>query len=148
MGTLSALSILAALAGVAASTYGVLLTRNQRRRRLVVELSFAPGPSLALAALNLGQPTVTLAQAGVRLPDGQRVWPRLLRSSTRLPIALAAGERCVVWLSAPELAGLLLAEGWFATVALVGFYVDAAGEQYLSPPLAFRPSEWLRRQAR
>jgi hypothetical protein len=143
---LALVSILAGIYGAVATTYGVLVSHNQRRRRLLVEVSFAPGSSLALAALNLGQPAVTLQQAGLILPDGRSVLPRPLRSSPRFPVALADGERCVVWLSAREVAGLLLAEGRFATIPLVGFYVDAEGRQYASPPLAFRPSEWLKQQ--
>ncbi len=140
-----AIALIIAVYGAVLSTYTAWAARQEKKRKIKVELSYGfsvsppmVGPkSLFISALNMGKPTVTLTSMGLVLPDKRYLTPLYPKSNVSFPYALLEGKNCSVWIELKELAEQLKQEGYSGKVSLIGFYNDAIGGKYKSKPLEF-----------
>ena len=130
------ITALVALYGAALSTYTLISSRLDKRRRIKVELSkrFLPADVDALTPMvlfirvsNPGHVPVTLQRPGIQLPN-KRTWDPIFQpSDVHFPYELFPGQACTVWTPLVVFANQLKGEGLSGEVKLVGFCRDAMG---------------------
>ena len=133
------ITTLVALYGALLSTYNLISSRRDKRRRVKVELSVGvlQGTLVLLFEVsNPGHIAVTIQPPRLQLPKrgGTIVFPTP-RSDVQFPHDLSPGTKCTVWTSPAKLANQLKENGFSGKVNLVGFCKDAVGTTHKSKRL-------------
>jgi hypothetical protein len=141
------------------AAYGAVLSTVQWRnsqaekaRRLEVTLAFGSPVAkgvlfprgLQFKASNPGYQVVTVAAAGLFLPNGSRLWFGRGEGDWRFPKAIGPGENAGILWAGQDLVTLcdsLVAHGCSGPVTLVGFCQDGLGGFHTSEPLKFDVAE-------
>ena len=129
------ITALVALYGAALSTYTLISSRLDKRRRIKVELSKGflptdvdpPKTMLFIQVSNPGHITVTIQPPGIQLPGGGTRVFRNPNSDVGFPHDLDPGKACTVWTPLAVLAKQFKEKGFSGKVELVGFCRDAVG---------------------
>ena len=138
MDWIASITALVALYGAVLSTYTLISSRRDKRRRVKVELStgfLATGPDLSTAMLfikvsSTGHISVTLQRPGIQLPNKRTWFPSSQPGEPSFPHELRPGQTCTVWFPLAVFANQLKKEGFFGKVKLVGFCRDAMRTVY------------------
>ncbi len=142
MNTAGIVAVAIEVYGALLTSYSVVLARRQTLPRVIVTLGFAPASRLAVSARNVGRLTVTVEQAGLALAGGTPLPVPIMRSRTRLPLALGEGQRCGVAFNCRAVARALLSAQRFGRVDVCGFVIIADGARVCRVPLAFDVAVW------
>ena len=125
-----------AIYGALLSTYTLIASRLDKRRRIKVELSkgFMPNDAdlpvtmLFIGVSNPGHIPVMLQRPGIQLPNKGTWHPSSQSSDVCFPHELRPGQACAVWIPLAVFANQLKGEGFSGEVKLVGFCRDAMGK--------------------
>jgi hypothetical protein len=145
------ITAIVAVYGALLSTWNVLSTNREKRRRVKVRVSYGfatygstLGPNgILITAQNIGHQPITLNSAGIRLPDGRTVIA-LNSIEAPLPQELAGGKSHNSLIEVKVLAETMQRLGFSGMVRVVGFYRDALGKAHESSGLKFDVAAGLR----
>ena len=129
------ITALVALYGAVLSTYTLISSRRDKRRRVKVELAEGfltteADPRTTMLFIRISNPghiPVTLQRPGIQLPNGATWVSRSQPTDAHFPHELRPGQARAVWTPLAVFANQLKGEGFSGEVNLVGFCRDAMG---------------------
>ncbi len=134
------LNILLGVYGLGLTTYTVIRSNKEKRRRLNITFSCgfpAHGPDLGpyvlfITVSNPGDRKVTINVPHIELPDGKLIVTPYPLSNVTFPYELEEGKNCLIWVEMKELKRILTKREYTGTVKLRAKVSDGTGKVYKS----------------
>ena len=155
MTTVEVITAVVAIYAAVLATVTFSIQQRQKKSRIIVMVSYGFVASSALettsesmmfiSAKNPSLRSVTLSSVGLLLPNGKKlvIPPSIKHSNVTLPLELAPGKSCDVWIEAREVAQQLSSNGLAGSLRVRGFYNDQLSRAFRSKRILFDIEEWL-----